>query len=95
MTQVFPRLPSGSPKIKTFVVSKLWTFISSSNQTFLEHARVITYIPQKDIFNDASYAPIGDHLTHVLRGFVAGNQTPYLTFGPSFDHNSCISGLNE
>jgi len=95
MAQVFPRLPTGSPKIKTFVVSKLWTLISSSNQVFLEHARAIIYSLQKDLFNDASHALIGNHLTLILKGYVARNQIPYLTFGPSFDHNSCISCLNE
>jgi hypothetical protein len=33
----FPR----SPKIGTFVIPKLWTFISSSNQTCLKHVRAI------------------------------------------------------
>jgi hypothetical protein len=54
----FPRLPSGSPKIGIFVVSKLWTFISSSKQTCLENAKAISYNPQKDIFNDVLHASI-------------------------------------
>jgi hypothetical protein len=91
MAQVFPKLPSGSPKIKTFIVSKFWTLISSSNQAFLEHARAIIYNPQKDLFNNASHALTGDHLTPALKGFVVGNKILYLIFGPYFDHNSCIS----
>jgi hypothetical protein len=86
----FLRLPSG-----TFVVSKLWTFISSSNQTYLEYAREIFYSPQKDLSNDVLHASIKDHLTPILRGFIIGSQIHNLTSKLSFDHNSCISGLNE
>jgi len=44
-------LPSGSPKTRTFVVQKLWMFISFSNQVYFENARVISYRPEKDLFN--------------------------------------------
>jgi hypothetical protein len=69
--------------------------ISSSNQTCFEHARAIFYIPQKDFSNGVLNPPIEDHLTPTLREFVVGNQIPNLTPNPSFDHNSCISNLNE
>ncbi len=39
----FPRFPSGSPKIGTLVVLKLWTFISFSNQVFLKWKTNILY----------------------------------------------------
>ncbi len=63
--------------------------------TFLEHAKVISYNPQKDLSNNVLHAPIGDHLTFALKGFMVENQISNLILGPSFDHNSCISGLNE
>jgi hypothetical protein len=49
----------------------------------------------KKYFQHALHAPIGDHLTPILRGFLVRNQIPNLTLGPSFDHNSCILSLNE
>jgi hypothetical protein len=86
----FLRLPNG-----ILVVSKLWTFIFFSNQIYLEYAREISYNPQKDLYNGALHAPIEDHLTPILRGFVVGSQIHNLTPKLSFDHNSCILGLNE
>jgi hypothetical protein len=65
-------------------------FISSSNQAYLEHVRVIYYNPQKDLSSIVLHNPIKDHLTPALRGFVVGNQILNLTPNPSFDHNSCI-----
>jgi hypothetical protein len=69
--------------------------ISSSNQMCLEHAKEIFDKPQKDLFNNVLHASIGDHLTLTLRGFVVRNQISNLTLDSSFDHNSCILGLNE
>jgi hypothetical protein len=57
--------------------------------------KAVTQNPQKDISNGLLHTPIKDHLTLALRGFVIGNQIPNLTPIPSFDHNSCIAGLNE
>ncbi len=62
---------------------------------FLEHARALYYGLQKDLSNDVLHALIGNHSTLTLRGFVVGNQIPNLTPILSFDHNSCISYLNE
>jgi hypothetical protein len=90
-----PGFPSGNPKIGTLVVLKFWTLISSSNQTFLDHARAISYSFQKNLSNSVLYTPIEDHLTVALRGFVVKSQVPNLIPNPSFDHNSCISGLNK
>jgi hypothetical protein len=45
-----PRLPSGSPKIGTLIIPKLWMFIYISNQVCFGNARAISYIPQKDLF---------------------------------------------
>jgi hypothetical protein len=59
----FPKTRSGSPKIGTFVVLKFWTFIFSSNKACFEHAKAISYNPQKDFFNDVLHTSIGDHLT--------------------------------
>ncbi len=87
--------PSGSPKIETLIVPKLWTFIFFSNQTCFEHVMAITYSLQKNISNNLLHALIRDHLTPTLKGFVVKNQIPNLTPDPSFDHNSCISSLNE
>jgi hypothetical protein len=35
------------------------------------------------------------HLTPAFKGFVVGSQILNLTLTPSFDHNSCKSGLND
>jgi hypothetical protein len=43
-------------------------FISSSKQTYLEHVKAISYIPQKDLSNGVLHALIVDHLTPALRG---------------------------
>jgi hypothetical protein len=40
----FFKTPIQESKKWDFIVLKLWTFISSSNQAFLEHARIIFYI---------------------------------------------------
>jgi len=52
-------------------------------------------IALKNIFPIVLHTLIGDHLTHALRGLVFGSQFPNLTPNLSFDHNSCISSLNE
>jgi hypothetical protein len=91
----FLGLPSVSPKIGTFVISNFWTFISSSNQAFLEHAKTLHYKPLKDLSNCASHAPITYHLTPFLTRFVVKSQIPNLTLAPSFVHNSCILCLYE
>jgi hypothetical protein len=74
---------------------KFWTFISSSNKTFLEHIGTIFYIFQKDLSNGVIHTPIKNHLIHALKGFVVKNQFSNLTHGPSFDRNSCILCLNK
>jgi hypothetical protein len=61
----------------------------------LEHTRAIFYSPQKDLSNGVLQAPIRDHLTPSLRGFVVGSQIPNFTLDPSFDHKLCILVLNE
>jgi hypothetical protein len=85
----------GSPKIGTLIVPKLWTLISSSNQTFLEHAKKIFYSPQKDLSKGVLHSPIEDHLTPTLRGFMVESWIFNITLDPSLDHNLCILGLNE
>ncbi len=85
----------GSPKIGTLVVLKSWTFISSFNQVFLDHVKELYYSPQKDLSNSVLHVPIKNHLSLALRGFVVGNQIFNLAPDLSFDHNSCILGINE
>jgi len=68
-------------------------FISSSNQVHYEHIKVVTFSPQKDIFNGVLHIPIGDDLTPTLKGFVVRSQIPNLTLDFSFDCNSYISGV--
>jgi hypothetical protein len=82
-------LPSGSPKTRTIVVSKLWLLISFSNQVCFENARAISYSPQKDLFKVIYHAPIKPHLTPAFQGFVVETQISNLISTPSFDHNSC------
>jgi hypothetical protein len=69
----FSRFPNGSPKIESLVVSRLWMFISSSNDAFFEHATAISYILQKYLSNGVLHALIKDDLTFALRGFVVGS----------------------
>jgi hypothetical protein len=69
--------------------------ISSSKKVFLDHARPISYNPQKDVSNGVLCGPIKDHLALATRGFVVGSQIHNLIPNLSFDHNSCILGLNE
>jgi hypothetical protein len=59
------------------------------NQAFLDNKKVIFYNFQKDLSNSVLHAPIKYHLTPSLRGF----ENLILDF--SFDHNSCLSSLNE
>jgi len=59
-----------TPKIGTFVVQKLWMFIFFSNQACLEHVRALSFSPQKVLSKSVLHAPIKDHLTPTLRGFV-------------------------
>ncbi len=91
---LFPETPK-CLKVGILIVPKFWMFISSSNQNFLEHRTTITYSFQKYLSNGVLFAPIGNHLTPTLRGFVIGSQILNLTPDPSFDHNSCISSLND
>ncbi len=42
-----PKVPSGSPKIWTLVVPKLWMFISFLNEFLKKNARVISYSLKK------------------------------------------------
>ncbi len=82
----FLGFPSGSPKLGTLFVLKLWMLISSSNQICLNHERQISYSLQKNISKNVLHASIKSHLTPNLRGFVVGSQIPNLTPSPSFDH---------
>jgi hypothetical protein len=61
----------------------------------LDHTKVIFHSPKKNLSNGVWHIPIGDHLTPTLRKFVIRNQILNLIIDPSFDHNSCISYLNE
>ncbi len=69
--------------------------ITSSNQTFLEHTKAISYSLQKKLFNSVLHVSIGNNLTLALKGFVIASQIFNLTPNLSFDHNSCILDLNE
>ncbi len=62
---------------------------------FLDHTKVIFYSPKKNLSNGVWHIPIGDHLTPAFRKFVVMSQIPNLIIDISFDHNSCISYLNE
>jgi hypothetical protein len=44
-----------------------------SNQAFLEHARTISYSPQKDLSNSVLHALIIDHWSLALKGFIVGS----------------------
>jgi hypothetical protein len=56
--------------------------------------REISYITQKILFNSVLHALFGNDLTQALKGFVVVSQVSTLTPDHSFDHNSCILGLN-
>jgi hypothetical protein len=51
--------------------------------------------PQNDLSKVVLHAPIKNHWTLALRGFVIGSENFNLIPALSFDHNSCILGLNE
>ncbi len=52
-----PRLPSESPKIGTFVVAKLWTLISFSNQVFFWKCEGNILYPSKISFQQCITCP--------------------------------------
>jgi hypothetical protein len=91
----FPTTPKWESKIKTLTILKLWIFIYFSKQAYLEYVKAISYRFQKDLANNVLHCPIEDHLTIVLMQFVIKSQIPNLTLNLSFEHNSCISNLNE
>jgi hypothetical protein len=93
--KLFFRTPKWKSQIGFFIVLKFWTFVFFSNQDNFEHARTIFYNFQKYFFDDVWHAPIRAHFTLVLKGFVIKGQIPILTSNPSFNHNSCISSINE
>jgi hypothetical protein len=70
-------------------------FIYFLNQAFFEHVMTIIYSPQKNLSIGVLQDPIKHHLTPNLRGFMIKSQIFNLTPSPYFDHNSCISSLNE
>jgi hypothetical protein len=51
----------------------------------------ISYSLQNHLSNGVLHAPIGDDLTLVLKGLMIESQ---IGIDLSFDHNSCILGLN-
>jgi hypothetical protein len=85
----------GVPKLRLFLSQKNGHSYFFQIKFFLEHVRATSYNPQKDFYKRVSHTPIKDHLTLALRRFVVGSQIPNLTPNLSFDHNSCISCLNE
>ncbi len=56
----------------------------------LEHMREISSSPQNDLSNSVLHAPIEDHLTPTLRGFMIESQILNLTPTLFFHHNKCI-----
>jgi len=85
---------NGSFKIETFVVLRFWMLISFSNKIYLKHYREISSNPRKGLSNGVLHAPIKDHLTLVLKGFVIKSQNFNLILDLSFYHNLCNLGLN-
>jgi hypothetical protein len=71
---LFLGTPSGSPKIGTFVVPKLWTFIYFSNQIYFESVRKISYIPWIYISNNVYHALIEPRLTPTFKGCMVRSQ---------------------
>jgi hypothetical protein len=45
-------------------------FKSSLNQAYFEHPKESSYSHQKDLSNNVSNAPVGNHLTPVLKVIV-------------------------
>ncbi len=86
---------SKTPTYWNFGCSKTLNAHIFFKSSLFEHARTITYSPQKDFSNGVLHAPIRYHLSPTLRGFMVQSQIENLTLGPSFDHNSCTSSLNE
>jgi len=63
--------------------------------SFLKNMRIISYSPPKNLSNGISHTPISVHVTPTFKEYMVKNQNSNLTHAPSFDHNSCKSGLNE
>jgi hypothetical protein len=91
----FLGIPSGSPKIGTLVVPKLWLFIYFSNQVCFENAREISYSPQKDLSNNVYYAPNWISFDPFFSRICGQESNSQFVSAPSFDHNSCKLDLNE
>jgi hypothetical protein len=85
----------GSPKTRTLTVPKLWTFISFSNQFFLKTIVGAIFITLEISFQRCITHSNWTSVHPCFKGFVVGSLIPNLTLTPSFDHNSCKSGLNE
>jgi hypothetical protein len=85
----------GVPKLGLLLSQKIGHSYFFQIKPFLEHVKATSYNLQKDFSNRVSHTPIRNHLTPALRGFVVGSQILNLTPDLSFDHNSCISSLNE
>jgi hypothetical protein len=88
------RPPNGNPKIGTFVVPKLWTFIYFSNQIF-KKSKGNFLEPLKRSFQRCITCPNYTSFDPAFKGFMVESQISNLTLAPSFDHISCKSGLNE
>jgi hypothetical protein len=65
----FLGFPSGSPKTNFYYPKTLDDHIFFK-LSFFEHTMAISYSFQKDLSNSVLHAPIGDHLTLALKGFV-------------------------
>jgi len=87
--------PKWESQNSDFAIPKFWMFIYLLNQTFFEHVMTRTYSFRKYFSIDVLQVLIKHHLTLNLRGFMVKSQILNLTPSPYFDHNSCISSLNE
>jgi hypothetical protein len=64
----------GVPKLGLLLFQNFGCSYFSSNQTYLDHARVIYYSFQKDLSNNVHHILIGVHLTSTLKGFIVERQ---------------------
>ncbi len=81
---LFPGTPKWSPKTRTLIVPKLWTFISLSNQVEFENAKVIHYNPQKNISKGVQHTPIKIHLNPIFKGFCGQESNSQFDYRPFF-----------
>ncbi len=84
----------GVPKLGLLLSQNFGHSYLLQEKLVFKHGRELSYSHSKHLSINILHAPITNHFTPALRGFVFKSQNFNLIFDPSFDYNSCILGLN-